>query len=414
MICKEVKNANSCSLVRRDEVFSPRNKNTFLPNNTLTLQIQILKKGAIFKPYVPLLRAVCTRVQENRQIDIWEILNFCSIRLEDWSIGFAKKFPPMTQYDLFLTLHLCLDDKGRFKFSLFTISGSSLESAFATCKVKSLDATGKKYIFAESEFYFGRNHRVWQFTSYITNNMLLSDRNLFLPDGTLTLMIECILPSPSTNHVADSVNQSSNSTPSKTVDKSLNGNINVHDPSNTLSRDLLKLFETGILSDFNLSAGDATFPVHKQVLSARSPVFQAMFTTDMKEQESEGIAIQDMDADTLQRMIKFIYTDEVQESLEWNEISKLYAAADRYQLLFLRNRCASLLKLRVCVSNVCEIHALADLYQDEDLASTTLDFMIRNDTQIIGSEPWKKLEKENPYLTCETFRALYLKKMDKE
>ncbi|GIY22218.1 hypothetical protein CEXT_230891 [Caerostris extrusa] len=46
---------------------------------------------------------------------------------------------------------------------------------------------------------------------------------------------------------------------------------------------LMFMYDDAILSDMELRTSTKTFRVHKNILSARSPVFSAMFQADMKE-----------------------------------------------------------------------------------------------------------------------------------
>lgn len=414
----EVKDDSQSALVRMDELLGPR-KTSFLPNNTLTIQCRIFKKGEAFSS--PLLRYMRTRIQSHTYVSKWEIIDFLLLPTPR-----HKEFLIMTDHGLKLNVTLILDAENKYQFSV--CASSMFQRVSAICKVRALDATtGKKIMFAESEHCFRCKSKPWQFSPFFEKGLLMHDfSNLFMPNRTLTLIFEITLStgvaeysrmedSPTKIQGTDSAAQSSSSTPPKTVDKCLHGNTN--GSCDTLSRDLLKLYETGILSDCNLRVGDATFPVHKQVLCARSPKFGAMFTASRKRKWGEieivDIEIEDADESTLRRMIRFMYTDALPKDLDWNEISKLYVAADKYKLKSLRDRCAAFLKSGVCVSNVCEILVLADSHNDVDLKSAILDFIMQNHMQVIDTEQWKKLEDENSKLTSETFRALYLKNMDK-
>ena len=55
------------------------------------------------------------------------------------------------------------------------------------------------------------------------------------------------------------------------------------------SEDLSRLLVDNHLSDVILRVGDRKFPVHRAILAARSPVFRAMFTSNMKESVAEEI-----------------------------------------------------------------------------------------------------------------------------
>ena len=49
-------------------------------------------------------------------------------------------------------------------------------------------------------------------------------------------------------------------------------------------------------------------PAHKGILAARSEVFRAMFSVPMQEQKDSVVRIDDLSADTVRRLLRFIYT----------------------------------------------------------------------------------------------------------
>ena len=75
--------------------------------------------------------------------------------------------------------------------------------------------------------------------------------------------------------------------------------------------DLGNLLADGLLSDVVLRVGDQNFPVHRAILAARSPVFRAMFTSNMKESVAEEIQIEDMEPDVMEELLRCVYTDQV-------------------------------------------------------------------------------------------------------
>ncbi|XP_058790351.1 speckle-type POZ protein-like A isoform X2 [Phymastichus coffea] len=91
-----------------------------------------------------------------------------------------------------------------------------------------------------------------------------------------------------------------------------------------------KLLETGDFSDFKLIAGDETFYVHKCILTTHSPVFAAMFRSDMSEKNQAFADIPDIDPDTLREMLRFIYIAEVDQLDEL--AGSLWIAADKYEV----------------------------------------------------------------------------------
>ncbi|GFY37060.1 hypothetical protein TNIN_385681 [Trichonephila inaurata madagascariensis] len=78
-----------------------------------------------------------------------------------------------------------------------------------------------------------------------------------------------------------------------------NGPIVKHNASTSdLKEDFEHLYSKGILSDVTLRTASETFHAHKTILSARSPVFLAMFTTDMKESMQNDVDVSDLEDDS--------------------------------------------------------------------------------------------------------------------
>ncbi|GIX80219.1 TD and POZ domain-containing protein 1 [Caerostris extrusa] len=69
---------------------------------------------------------------------------------------------------------------------------------------------------------------------------------------------------------------------------------------------------------------------------------------------------------TMRRMLQYTYTD-VLEDLQLENASQLYEAADKYQILSLKHKCSSFLKLNLDAANACDVLQLSDLHHDEQL-----------------------------------------------
>jgi len=114
-----------------------------------------------------------------------------------------------------------------------------------------------------------------------------------------------------------------------------------------------------------LQVGERKFHAHKEVLSQRSNVFQAMFKSDTKENQTGVIIIDDLDEEVVEEMILFIYTD---TSPRIKELARyLLPAADKYFLEKLKLMCELELVKGVNQSNICEFLYLADMYNAENL-----------------------------------------------
>ncbi|GBM17859.1 TD and POZ domain-containing protein 3 [Araneus ventricosus] len=173
-----------------------------------------------------------------------------------------------------------------------------------------------------------------------------------------------------------------------------------------LNGELKSLLMDGIHSDIKLRARSKSYPAHKCILSARSPVFKAMFSNEMIENIKDCVDIEDLNDDTVFRLLQYIYSAEVEE-LEWDDATDLYEAADKYQILTLKDICSSYFKIHLCRNNACAALLLADLHHDEHLKSFVQDFILRHAKDIMNSEEWKELMKINLKLAAETMYLQY-------
>ncbi|GFY56191.1 hypothetical protein TNIN_412341 [Trichonephila inaurata madagascariensis] len=117
-----------------------------------------------------------------------------------------------------------------------------------------------------------------------------------------------------------------------------------------LKEDFHCLYDESILTDVKLRTATQTFQAHKNILSARSPVFRAMFMTDMKEKIQESVDLPDLEDDTVRRMLLYMYTNAL-DGLQFKSALKLYAAADKYEITALKTSVLPFEK--ICVPTTC-------------------------------------------------------------
>ncbi|XP_055941847.1 speckle-type POZ protein B-like [Argiope bruennichi] len=156
-----------------------------------------------------------------------------------------------------------------------------------------------------------------------------------------------------------------------------------------LMKDLKSMYEDAICSNAVLRTSTSTFPVHKGILSARSPVFRSMFSSDMKENNSGYVDIDDFEDDIVHRMLLYMYTDSL-EDLRFENAPNLYRIADKYQIFSLRNECSSFLKDGLCRSNACNFLVFADLHNDDDLKTAAQGYIMVQRKEFFGSEEWRQ------------------------
>ncbi|KAF8770887.1 speckle-type POZ protein-like B [Argiope bruennichi] len=180
-------------------------------------------------------------------------------------------------------------------------------------------------------------------------------------------------------------------------------------PPSTLADDLTSLYKEGTLCDTKLRTDSETFPVHKNVLSARSPVFKNMFTSGMIETTGDCVDIPDISADTVRRLLMFIYTDTVKD-MTWQNAMELYAAADKYQIDSLKLKCSTFFRLNVQPTNCCDLLWLSDLHQDADLKQFVQRYIVTRDKDVFGSEEWRAFMSNNVQLAADTMYLKYASK----
>lgn len=179
-----------------------------------------------------------------------------------------------------------------------------------------------------------------------------------------------------------------------------------------LSNDLEQLLgPTSFLTDVTLKCGGVSLPAHKIILSARSPVFAAMFANPMKEILEDKVDINDIDESIVRNMLSYMYTGKT-SNLTFLSSEDLLFAADKYQLEDLKALCSDFLKNTISPENVLKILVLGDMH-DEDLKYFAVNYICNKCCNHPGefdvlekTEEWKTLRKERPDLTVDVLTSL--------
>ena len=177
-----------------------------------------------------------------------------------------------------------------------------------------------------------------------------------------------------------------------------------------MSEQIGKQFGNKKFSDVKIISGNEEFHCHRIILSARSPVFEAMFRSDMIENNSEEVCIQDIDPEVVREILHFIYTGAPSTETVMEEIGKeLLGAAEMYQLDLLKNKCEEKLCSSLDVSNSVELLVLADLHQASMLRRMALSLVARNMDTIVNTDVYKDFIIRHPVLTLEVTKAMVQK-----
>ncbi|CAL1281801.1 unnamed protein product [Larinioides sclopetarius] len=200
-------------------------------------------------------------------------------------------------------------------------------------------------------------------------------------------------------------------------ERTKNYSNNIYNSAEKLSKcpsaldDFKTLYNDQFLTDIMLTSATKSFPDHKTVLCARSSVFRAMLTDDMKEKNTACIKVEDLENETVQHLLLFLYSDSLEE-LQWESAIQLYYAADKYAIEKLKVLCSSFLIDNLNTSTASEFLLLADTHNDTQLKKIAEDFILKNEEEVFGSEEWEKLIETNPQLVIKTMHLKYKKRKE--
>ncbi|GJN25545.1 hypothetical protein PR202_gb13387 [Eleusine coracana subsp. coracana] len=197
------------------------------------------------------------------------------------------------------------------------------------------------------------------------------------------------------------------------------GSIDV--PAPELCRHLGRLLSSGDGADVTFEVAGETFPAHRYIVVARSPVFVAELLGSMKEKHAARIRVEDMEARVFRALLHFIYTDSLPEiddfiistadsSPEIDEgdnmmvmAQHLLVAADRYGMERMRLVCEEKLRGYIDASTVGITLALAEQHGCQGLKKACLQFLMSrsNLKAAMATDGFSHLTKSCPYVVSE-------------
>ncbi|XP_014227261.1 speckle-type POZ protein A-like [Trichogramma pretiosum] len=122
------------------------------------------------------------------------------------------------------------------------------------------------------------------------------------------------------------------------------------------------------------TASGKEIPAHRLMLATASPVFKAMFTYDMIENQSKLVEMKDVSLEAAIEMLRYIYTGGVKN----NEISltiELLKVSDKYELEELKKKCGQILSSNLSTENALKMLEISDTYSADYLKKETVDFI---------------------------------------
>ena len=97
-----------------------------------------------------------------------------------------------------------------------------------------------------------------------------------------------------------------------------------------VTRNIGKLLQNDEFSDFKIICQGKILHVHRNILACSSSVFHPMLTNDTMEKQTGQMIIEDMEPDTVEEMLNYIYTGMVKDPVLDGKAMELFVAADRF------------------------------------------------------------------------------------
>ena len=186
--------------------------------------------------------------------------------------------------------------------------------------------------------------------------------------------------------------------------KKISGDCNIRgesDVEDQFSDHLEPLLESGDYSDAVLMVRSQQFPVHKNILAARSSVFSALFVNGVKDPVVQAI---DVDPDVMKEALRYIYTGRVR-NLE--SISKeLLRVASVYKIDGLQALCEESLCKSLSVDNAVDILGLAGRCKADKLTSKAVKFIAAHAAKLINTDKFKAFQNSHPDVIVEVFNVM--------
>ncbi|GIY30913.1 TD and POZ domain-containing protein 3 [Caerostris extrusa] len=383
-------------LLERAALFATR-KEEYLAEDTLTVHCQFWQVGTATTETERVFAQ--SEIEVDRKFFLGTVSNFSQINAGDSSEVQLKMLFSEEESSLFIPdrANLSVIEKVGYEEKLeLHIYFKDNPGEFFSCKISIFDVEGQKLKCGKFDFsYEEYGPRTLQCGLLPTRWDLMAKGSLYLPVDTLTLHCEFII---ATGDVLDLI---------KPLLRAEHRDFHAECSSSASVLDnFKKVYSYGVQCDVDLQTGAESFPAHKVVLSARSPVFKAMFSNDMKETVTNRVDLPDLDGGTVRQLLLYMYSDTV-ECLEWDSVRNLYAAADKYEIESLKTECSTILKGLLVPSQACDLLVLADMHRDNDLKKFAQDFISKNDECILDSNSWMELEQKNPQLAMGAMRHLY-------
>jgi len=157
--------------------------------------------------------------------------------------------------------------------------------------------------------------------------------------------------------------------------------------------------------DVVLKCQSEEFKCHKNILGARSSVFQRMFDVDMDENNPGVVDIDDINPEALKIILEFIYTGE-DITKDMDDLANLIYAADKYELKGLLDLCYKRFLNTNDESKLVEMLIIADRHKLDNIKELAMARIAEDKNKFLQDEEFTKHMEKHPKLLLEFVSCL--------
>mmetsp|Transcript_56873 Transcript_56873/g.133639 ORF Transcript_56873/g.133639 Transcript_56873/m.133639 type:complete len:509 (+) Transcript_56873:273-1799(+) len=178
--------------------------------------------------------------------------------------------------------------------------------------------------------------------------------------------------------------------------------INIDIPSSSLVADLKCFLNEQKLSDVTFIVEGKPVYAHK-LLCMRCSYFRAMFDGQMREAQQKTITIPNMSHRVFLTLLEYLYTDEVEISLDM--AMDLFVAADQFGVERLKRLCEKKILISISIDNAATILQAANMHIADGLRQSCLDFILRHFDAVSKTAAFEEMGRSNVELVFEILKS---------
>jgi len=273
------------------------------------------------------------------------------------------------------------DTAGAVSVFLYPANGAAINRQFSFA-IGFVNEECSRVMKGKGDHCFKDNQNGWGWLKLVTHQTLrFANGDKLLPNDCLNIL--CVM-----KFRGSEVTMSGTSRPTSTFPSSGEGSGTMEGSEGEEGGGMLDLLHSGELADVDVVVGSSVFRCHKAILGAKSPVLKAAFVHNMVEKATGKINIDGIESSTVEDMLKYIYGGKIDNLDE--KATKLLAAADQYDLKYLKKRCEELLCKSLNISNCLEYLILADMHSTDILKPLVIRFVVENSREVVTQDNWKE------------------------